>query len=101
MRHIQLVHRVELELDLLPGLHGDLELWAVLGRAGKDLFAFLLELTALVARLNAGLEGHAVRGRAGGVAPGVAERAAPQPENRGGAEERQARRPGPDLESPR
>jgi hypothetical protein len=69
VRHIEFVHRVEFELDLFPGLHRHLQFGARFGGGGENLLAFLLELTALVARLDAGFERDAVR-----VRPGVKAR---------------------------
>src|SRR3990170_6338623 len=74
--HVELVDGVELELDLFPRLHGDLQFRAGLGGVGKNVLAFLLQLTALVTRLDAGFQRHAVGGSTGGVAPRMAERAA-------------------------
>src|SRR3569833_4167331 len=74
--HVQLVHGVEFELDLFPGLHRDLELGAVLRGGSEDLFAFAFQRTALVAGLDAGFERDAVGRGAGRVAPGMAQRAA-------------------------
>src|SRR3569623_3200989 len=76
VRHVQLVHGVEIELDLFPGYQGDLELGAALGRDGEDDFDFLLNLTALVAGLDAGFEREAVGRSAGRVAPRVTQRTA-------------------------
>src|SRR3569623_1502320 len=73
VRHVQLVHGVEFELDLFPGFQGDLELGAALGRVGEDVFAFLLNLPALVAGLDAGFERDAVGRSAGRVAPRVTQ----------------------------
>ncbi len=46
------------------------------GGRGEDLLAFLLQMTAFAARLDAGFERHAVGVRAGCVTPGMAQRAA-------------------------
>ena len=48
----------------------------VLGGGGKDVLAFLFQLAALVARLDAGFHGDAVGRGAGRIAPRVAERSA-------------------------
>ena len=71
MSDVELIDRVELELDLFPGLHRGLELWAARGGLGEDLFAFLLDGDALVAGLDAGFQGDAVGRGAGCVAPGI------------------------------
>src|SRR5918997_2153177 len=71
-----LVHGLELELDLLPGVHRYRELGAVAGRLGQDLATLAFDLPALVPCLHAGLEGHPVGVGAGCVAPRVAERPA-------------------------
>src|SRR3569832_96415 len=74
--HVQLVHGVEFELDLFPGLHRDLELGAVLRGGSASLFAFAFLPSALGAALDAGFERDAVGRGAGRVAPGMAQSAA-------------------------
>merc|ERR1712100_812881 len=68
---VELVDGVELELDLLPGLEGDGQLGAVLRGFRKDVAALFLEMTAGVACLDAGLEGHTVGSSTCSGAPGV------------------------------
>src|SRR3569833_333258 len=76
VRHVQLVHGVEFELDLFPGFQGDLQFGTVLGRVGKDVLAFFLDLTALIAGFDTGFERDAVGRGAGRVAPGMTQGAA-------------------------
>src|SRR3569832_1035758 len=71
--HVQLVHGVEFELDLFPGLHRDLVLGAVLRGGSLYLFASASLPTALVAGLAAGSVRYAVARGAGRVAPGMAQ----------------------------
>jgi len=68
---VELVDGVELELDLLPGLEGDGQLGAVLRGFREDVAALFLEMTAGVACLDAGLEGHTVGSSTCSGAPGV------------------------------
>ena len=49
---VQLVHGVELELDLFPRLHGDGKFRAVLGSLCKDVTSLFLDLAAFVTRLD-------------------------------------------------
>src|SRR3569623_192400 len=76
VRHVQLVHGVEFELDLFPGFQGDLHFGTALGRGGKDVLAFFLDLTALIAGFETGFERDTVGRGAGRVAPGMTKRAA-------------------------
>ena len=101
MLHVELVDRVEFELDLLPRLHGDLQFGAVFGGLGQDVLAFLLKLPALVAGLHAGLERDAVGRGACGVAPGMAQCAAAELQDGVVAEDRHQRRHVPDVDAAR
>src|SRR3569623_246965 len=76
VRHVRLVHGVEFELDLFTGFRGDLQFGTVLGRVGKDVLAFFLDLTSLIAGFDTGFERVTVGRGAGRVAPGMTQGAA-------------------------
>src|SRR3569832_1853149 len=83
--HVQLVNRIELELDFYPGLERDRQFRARLASLGENVLRILLERATLVARLHAGLKRHAVGRGAGLVAPRGARGAAAGRGRRGGA----------------
>src|SRR3989344_4929101 len=97
--HVELVDGIELELDFFPRLHGDLQFRAGLGGIGENVLAFLLQRTALVTRLDAGLEGHAVGGGTSSVAPWMAEGTATELQHRIVAEDIDQRRHVPHVDA--
>src|SRR3569832_305955 len=90
--HVQLVHRIELELDFFPGLERDGQFRARLAGLGENVLGLLLERATLVARLHASLERHAVGRGAGRVAPGMTQGAAAELKHRIVAEDGDQRR---------
>jgi len=69
--NVKLVDGVELELDLFPCLHGDLQFRAGLCGFGEDLLSVLFQLNATVACFDTGFQRDAVGGCTCGVALGV------------------------------
>src|SRR4051794_11811177 len=97
---VELVDRIELELDLSPGIQGGGELRAVLGGSRQDGLALLLDIAGVIASLDAGLQGDAVCRSASRVAPGMAERAATELEDGVIAKDADQRRDVPDMDAP-
>ena len=73
---VQLVHRVELKLDLLPGLHRRRQFRTAFGRHPQDVAALLLQFTTLVTSLYTGLQRYPVGRCPGGIAPRMTQRTA-------------------------
>src|SRR5690606_9437445 len=73
VRHIELIDRVELELDFLPGFQRGLELRAVLRGRHQNLFSFSFELAAFVTGFDASFQRDAIGCCARCVAPRMAK----------------------------